>query len=616
MKARSTLLLLALLALLCAGYYGMLRWEQHARDRKTEARRAFPETDPGAFRRISVQQEDRRAAVGERDDADAPWRIVEPLPLDASQPTWNRVAEHLAALARERVIDNPSGLADYQLDAPRLTVRAETFDGSEVTAEFGMAGPTQANRYARLNGSVIALVDENTYFELNRSLEVLRFFYLFNPGDTGVTKVTLSRFWSLPASEESPDSPAPGEESVPVTLEMRDGVWHITEPVQARANQDMTAAFVAEFVTAVCQGFIDEPAPLADYGLDPAGARVTVHTGPDTPPQTAYFGRNEGPDRDARMYARIDGQPSVFTVESRLRDLFPKTPDAFRDLRLVTRDTASIERIHYRSNWPGQEPVAFSLALDPQAGWRFTDPEGIGIDQVEVSRFISMMAIAAADRYVPEGEADFGFTNPVTTITLEHKGEETPGAILIGAPTADGESRYITQDGGTTLALTNYLAEGLGAIVLYDFQDKRLSRFTQDEVVRLALTCDGVSYVFERPAQSWRVAVPEGKVIGSNADMNTLLEALAGLHAPVIERATPPETPAEYGLDAPVLTVTATVKREDGAEEDQPTLRVGSLSERNQRQRFATVDGRPELFRIGQAFVDDFRQALKGIRDR
>ena len=612
MKPRTTILLLVALCALCAGYYLMLRSEEQRRLHHEEMKRVFT-FEPGDLRTISIQQEDRRPTVGVRDDQGV-WRITEPYALDAYQELWDRVAAHLAGLMDERTIEeDPDTLDDYELDYPRLVVTAETRNGETGKVAFGMAGPLQTNRYAQINGGPVGLVDEDAYLELNRGLEMLRQFYLFPAGQEGIRRVEFTWFW--PDEEDSrAGGPAPGDESTQVVIEVEpDGRWWMREPIECPASIAEVTRFVTELQTETCKDFVDEPPSLADYGLDPPAARVTVYAGAGENPQTALFGSLDGTGDDARMFAKRADAPAVFTVRKELRKHFPESIDAYRERRLLTHPAGSILSMRFTLR-----DATFALENDPERGWIVVEPVVDDTDQAAVSNYIGTLAKLQGTSFPDPEEGDFGLDDPMVALSLTFDGADEPGEIRVGGATANGKAYYVTQDAGAVVTLDAQYTSYITDVSLFRFREKKLLTFEVEDVVRAALEFDGVSYVFEKPAQSWRITEPDEKIWDSQADMQALLEAVCPTNAQAIEAKLRPGDLSVYGLDAPTLTLALTVKTDDDPDQQTvlPILRIGAIAKDNSRERFAILDGRPEVFRVRQAHVDDIRQALKGVRDR
>lgn len=613
MRPRTTVILAAVFALLCAGYYATTVLERTWRQRAITQKRLFS-FDAGDFRRITVQQEKQRPTVAVRAESGV-WRIEQPYELDAHQELWRRVAAHFAELSNERIIDeNPSDIAKYELDVPRLTVVGETGDGQQAKAVFGMPGPTGKNRYVQINDGPVLLVNEDAFFELNRSLDLLREFRLFRAGENGISRLEFARLWQGDEKGAAEAGIRKGDESVVVVVERQaDGMWRMLEPVQGPADTDAVSRLVATLQSEACKNFVDEPGPLADYGLDPPKVRVTVQADGETTPQTVYFGAAERTGKDPRMFAKRADQPAVFTVSTDLEKLFPASPSAFRERRLLSRKAADIISLRFEA---GDE--RFVLTNDEKKGWVMTDPPVEETDQIGVSSFVADLCRVEGRTFPEPSRGGFGFETPAAVISLQFRNETAPVEIRIGAPIPEARLHYATQDTGAIITIPSDVVDRLLEINSFMFVGKHLLRFKEEEAVLAALRFEGVDYEFERTASVWRVNKPEGKIWESQSAMKALLEAINPVRAEGIEAPTLPGDLAPFGLDAPVLTIEMTVQ--PGPEQTRaplPVLRIGALAgDGSSRERYALAEDRPELFRVSQDVIDDVRSALTRIREK
>ncbi len=609
MSFRSTLALLVLLVLLIGGYYAMLSREETTRRQRVEAQRAFTHT-PDELVRISIQQEDRRPTLGVR-TGDEKWTIEEPYSLRAYHLLWNRVARNLAELSNERIVEEAvSDLATYDFHDPRLVVEAQTADGQELTIVFGKAGPTQTNRYALINDGLVTLIDDDSYFELNRSLDLLRHHHLFDyDPDEGVHRVEFAWIWTEDSDPAEPEGPIPGDESMPVVVEYEDDTWYMLEPEPGPVHHETVMEFVNGLLSETCKHFVDEPESLADYGLDPARARATLITAPGAAPQTVYFGDQVQRDGETRIFAKWADEPTVFTVRQGLRSKFPSSPTAFRERRLLTTEAKQLRLIEIDT-----ADALIRLERDDRGGWMLTEPTGYATDQRAVSEFIGVLTHLEGREHVTISPEEAGLDEPRAAIRLQAEGDETPRVIRIGDPTPDGETCYVTQDTGTPLTLSAAIGDNLAATELFRFRAKELVQFIESEIAEVHLTLDGNDYRFEHTGRAWRVREPEDHVWDSQADMEALLDAINPVRAVSLEASDPGDDLGHFGLETPMMTLAFTMTDNDISA--PAVLHVGSVAPDNSRHRFAKLEGISEIYRIRQAHIDDLRQAIQGVRPR
>ncbi|MBN2309229.1 MAG: DUF4340 domain-containing protein [Candidatus Hydrogenedentes bacterium] len=615
MKFRTTAILFGVLVLLCLGYWASLHWEQTAEREAVEAKRLYSFTGD-ALARLGVQQEDDPESVGERAE-DGTWAIVAPHRIDAHQELWNRMADAFANLLNERTIEEePGGLAGYELDQPRLRVHAVTRTGEEHRLAFGKLDPYQKDRYVQVDGGPVVLISDKSYFELNRTLDLLRQFFLFNDHKQGITRLEYARIrpregGGTPGDADGPAELRGAEESAKVVVEWseEEGAWRVIEPAPpGLADQEMVQQLVSEVQFAVGRGFVDEPESLDDYGLAPPKFRITANIGAEGAPQTAYFGVFARDDEKGGVFVKREGERAVFQVDAQVVVLLPPTPDAFREKRLLSREATEITRIDYTA---GSTHTVLENDLD--RGWRMVDPFQEPADQVAVSNLIGALRDLRGKGYYSGAWPSFGLEQPAIDIAVTFAGEDEPRHVRVGAVPQGSDRHYVTQDTGAVTTLSVQEIAWLANDLFY-FRDKALLRFEAKQAGAASLTFRGAAYRFEMGTRKWEVMEPAGKVWDQQSDMAALLDALSEVEAAGIAEPAPPNQPDPYGLEQALLTFEVELAGDEAG--TAGPLVIGAVSRENPRQRYATVPDRLEVFLVKQSLIDEVREALRGIRDR
>jgi hypothetical protein len=606
MRFRGTVLLFAVLVVLCLAYWMIVRTEDEARRRAVEARRVFA-VDQEAFHTIRVERIGEPAVLGARSESGA-WRITEPNDINAQEIVWNRMAEALAGLSNEgTVTESPEDPGIYGLDEPQLTVQAWTKTDDEVQVAFGTLEPTQLYRYARAGDDAVFLVANEAFFELDRSLLDLRYRYLFRLGETGITRVEFARVFEKEGGEGAGGSLA-ARESVPVVLEAgEEGVWRMRQPVEALANQERVAMLIRGLSYTAGRDYVDAPEDLSLYGLNPPGARLTVKGGPDGMPQTLYFGDYAREDESGGVFAKRASSPAVFVIDAAVINALPEEPFAFREKRLLTHRASNLRAVDYRAG-----NTEFRLENDPEQGWQMVRPAVEDTDQMAVSTFIAFLKQAEGKDFPETVRPEFGLDQPAVSLALTFEGHEEPAIIRLGAALADGSGDYYaTQDIGAVAVVSALVRNGVSVNSFY-FRSKDLMRFAGDEAVAVAMEFEGTAYLFEKVDDRWQVSEPPGMRWESQSDMEAVLDTLGHIRAVARETDTLPEDFAPYGLDGPLLAARVTVVS-GGDREMLGPLTIGRTTDNDWHQRFAAYKDRQEIFRVKQAVIDDIREALQGL---
>lgn len=610
MKARGTLVMAAILAVLCVGYWAMLKMEQREREEEFEAMRLF-KFEPQDVASITVRRLGEQPVTGARQQG-ALWRIEKPYPaIEPNIVVWDRMAAALAYLLNSRTIEEkPGDLSQYGLDKPVLTINATTFDGTAVQLNFGTIEATQSFRYASLEDGPIFLIDSRYFGELDRPLDLLRYPYVVNVGPDGVRRVEYARYWSGVNGPANPERNA-GDESVVVVVDRQaDGRWKLVSPIMAEANAEMVDAFVNEVQFATGRNYVDAPANLKDYGLDPPKARITLYSGNQSP-QTLLLGSIESndPKIGGGVFARNADKPSVFVMSPEVLTLLPKTPDAFRESRLLPCSPTDIMSVQYTL---GQD--SFSLAQQEKAGWAITQPPTQDSDQIAISNFLAFLKALEGEQFPPEVRPEFGFDKPYMTLTFTVKDRQEPLQIVVGAEVPETGRRYVLQPNGAPTVISSLAVRGLTKSV-HDFRRLALMEFPREQATKITVEFEGKRYVFERPRGPWSLTEPEDYTVTSASDVDALLRAICNVRASEVETPAVPASLEPYGLDNPLLIIT--VEARPGTDPERRVfgpLKIGAVSQSDSHGRYAVCDQLAGVYRVRQALVDEVRESLKGVQ--
>lgn len=610
MKFRSTLWMALVLVVLCLAYGGMKYRQARVKEHVAAAKRLF-HFEGGAVRSLEIERVNEAACAAQR-GADGKWVMSKPdAAITALGLLWDRVSNNLAELSNEREIAvSPTDLKAYGLEEPALRVSAQVDQESPVELICGDLDPTETYRYARLNQGPVFLMTKKSFFELDRKLEDLRDRFLVNDRNAALLRMEFARIWTGRGSLKMENPPDVGTESVAVVLSRasKDAPWQVEEPVKAYADQEHANDLAKEIQFAMGSDFVDHPENLTDYGLQPANVRITVRDEKDGKDQTIYVG-SSAQDKKGMVYLRRADWNSVCMVDGHLVALFPETPDAFRDRRLLTHAASDIRSLEYQS---GSD--SFLLEKDEKNAWKVTRPELPSLDELAISDYLARLKRAVADSF-PEGAPEsLGLNTPELTLTLHFANGES-GVIRLKADPGDAKYFFATQDIGVPVRMQEAYAEELFTTA-NAFRRRDLMNFQKKEAQRLEFSFEGQGYVLEKAHEQWVVKSPEHKILASQNDVDLLLDVLCNVQA-VAREPKPSEDLNTYGLAQPLFRVFVSLPNA-GDPAKPPTLlgplSVGQAAPDNPRQRFAnTGDG--GVYRVKQDLVDAVREMLKGIKD-
>jgi len=178
-----------------------------------------------------------------------------------------------------------------------------------------------------------------------------------------------------------------------------DGKWQIVEPKPQRADQDAAKSLAGSFATLNADKVVEDKATdLSPYGLNAPTLDVTV-TKKDGKAQDFLVGDDEPTGGGA--YAKLAGDPHVYTVASFVKTSIDKTPNDLRDKRLLTFDQDKLTRVDLQ---PAKgETIEFGK--NNQNDWQILKPKPLRADGSQVEELIRKLKDAKMDAAISDEDA-------------------------------------------------------------------------------------------------------------------------------------------------------------------------------------------------------------------
>ena len=242
-----------------------------------------------------------------------------------------------------------------------------------------------------------------------------------------------------------------------VVLTKMDGVWRVTEPVEAAADQNNAEAALNRLADLnVVRVVATQPENYARLQVDEANAvRVIAKAGEDTLASLIV-----GKYGDGVTMLRIDDHIEVFGASGSLRYAFDRELKAWRDRMVVRADAGDVQTIRFES---ANGTFAFQRA---DQGWTVLEGQDVlgGFDPKQVDGSLSTAARLTASDFAPEdtSPARAGLTEPQATVTLTLASDPTPIVLELGQDTEQADELYLRRQGEPTIYLiSSYLADRL-----------------------------------------------------------------------------------------------------------------------------------------------------------
>ena len=376
---------------------------------------------------------DSKEAYFKCENKDGTWTLTDtdyPFNLELNHYYINVVCATMSSLlAEEKIGVDSSRLEEYGLDDPSsITCYA---GGIEYKLLLGNTSATGEYRYVMLpeDENTVFCVDATTASALEGESQYLRIHDIIPYQENDIIGYRIDR---------KNDS---------VSLEMQDGLWHMSEPLpDANVNSATVNSMLTTITRFEVDGFLtaDPDADLSQYGLDQPDVTLTIQTADET--TVLQFA-----DQGNGLYNMLNENTDVVSTVTNSGFLETKATELLMDtvISLSFYDASALEVT--------SEDISFTMEMDHEAGQYLFNGEDVApLGEDAVTAFTNLFQSAAqipftdmdADAKIPEDAEPvytFRFTmndGTDTTLTLVQKDADNYYAVADGKYTG----LYISSD--------------------------------------------------------------------------------------------------------------------------------------------------------------------------
>src|SRR5579863_2780273 len=365
------------------------------------------------------------------------------------------------------------------------------------------------------------------------------------------------------------------------------GRWQITSPQALEADAGAVASITSAAANLNSERMVDSNATdLASYGLAPPLLEVDFTTKDG---KTTKLMLGENTPTGSAVYAKLDGDPRLFTTGAFNKSSFDKVAKDLRDKRLLKFDQEKISRIEYTA-----KKQTFEFGKTGENGWQIVKPKPMRVDASLMDGLVIKLKAAAMDTSGAEEDAKKAatafasapvvaiakVTDPGGTETLEvRKSKDT---YYAKSSVVDGVFKLSKEMGDS-------LDQSPG-----DFRNKKIFDFGFSDPTRIEVKDGAKNAVYEKNGEKWTSA---GKPIDA-VSIQAFIDKLRDLSAIKFP---------ESGFTIPAVTLT--VVSDGGKRTEKVEIAAAGAS------FIARREGEPSLYELDANAVKDLRQAAGDIRD-
>lgn len=305
--------------------------------------------------------------------------------------------------------------------------------------------------------------------------------------------------------------------------------WVLLAPVRAPGDRSPVTDIVTNLVTAKVEREIEpNPAKLADFGLDPPAAEITVKAKGKSEPLGLLLG-DKNPT-GIWVYAKQKDKPAVFLLsEFTLRDATKPVGD-YRDKTILAfnrQDVSGLE-VTYRGERLSAERA------DGTAKWRIQKPRALPVDWERLSDFMDKLQFARIKEFVAEGPASlapYGLDRPAKVTLWTGAGKDrTARTLLLGRLDPAKKAVYAMRPGEPSVFLIeqevwNMLPKGVD-----DLRDRTVLDYDREKAARLELESPKGRLTLAKEGERWQITGPE-RLKADDGEVSSLLWKLKDLKA-------------------------------------------------------------------------------------
>ncbi len=306
---------------------------------------------------------------------------------------------------------------------------------------------------------------------------------------------------------------------------LQDGVWHLTEPLPAKADKVALESILDNFCPLKYDRLVAEAGgDLKNFGLNQPEIELRLFAkDKKRPAHTILLGMKN--NLDSSSYAKLAAGDKVVSIASYKRNNLEKDLFAFRDKRFSEFDNLAVTNM----NW-NYENSDFSF-IKKNDQWFMDKPIFSLAQEARVREILSAASMLEAKSFAAAVSAasrrEFGLETPL--LTVEFRSALAPMKITFAK---QGERYYALADGFNEICEIEKDFPEKFAGDISSFREKKVALFYAFDIRELKFKHGTFSFEIRKGADNgWQFIKPVAGKKPSEEKINLLLTALADCEA-------------------------------------------------------------------------------------
>lgn len=394
MRFRTTLILFIVFMALLA--FVLFFNPKKKKEEVTEKLTDFPSTD---IVRISLKREGEILEFKKDDKGE--WWLTSPLEAKADNYEVNRLAEDLASLRIERVVEK-EGADPAKYEIPKKEITFWLKDKNQpFKILIGMENPLDNTLFAQKEGDP-RIVLLSSYFRTMLDKKVLDF------RQRDIFKFETSEVKSIKLKAKE----------IEWVAQKREEEWFLEKPVEALAKKYRVEDVLNTLSNMRAKEFIvetKEPADMERYGLNKAEYVISVNL-PSKNQEITFFLQK----KDDKVYATTSVSPKIIAVEDYVLTDLEKKVDDLREKQVASFYTWEANQVEVKKG-----DVIITAFKDKDNKWQVKGEKGEA-DGSKIESFIRQMESLEAVEFIdqPGDLKQYGLDPPEIVVNIKVKGSD------------------------------------------------------------------------------------------------------------------------------------------------------------------------------------------------
>jgi hypothetical protein len=364
------------------------------------------------------------------------------------------------------------------------------------------------------------------------------------------------------------------------------GKWQITAPKPLGADQEAVSSLLSSVSSLNSDRLVDDKATdLNQYGLAQPSLELDLTT-KDSKPQKLLVG-DETPSGSA-VFAKLEGDPRVFTIASYNKSSLDKSANDLRDKRLLTLDFDKLSQVELVTK---KQDIQFGRNKQE---WQIVKPKPSRADNFQVEEIVRKLREAkmeTASSHADAKKAAAAFASGTQVGAAKVTDAASTQELQIRKSKGDYYAKSSAVPG--IYKVPSEVGIGLDKNV-DDFRNKKLFDFGYDDPNKVELHDGAKAYFLTKGGQDWWSA--DGKKMDSTT-VQTLIDKIRELSASKF---------VDSGFTTPVIELTVTSN-------DGKRVEKASISKSGDNY-IAKRENDPSLYQLDASAVTDLQKLASDMK--